>query len=330
LHFAFVPVVIDKKKGHEKVSTKEALGWSEKGLHKFHGEFNTHMTNVFGRDIGVLNEATKDGNKEIWALKRETAIAEAKAELEAEIRPIEGKIAHEVRINKLEDGIKEKKSLFGDKSTIVITVENMTAEEAKTVLNAAKDRDKMRIRRDSSIKERDEAISEKNIAVSKLQGIEKKEAAAKVAQKEAQTMKSQADALYQQQLNLNQLLHQTEKERDRYKSQFETEKQKTDAIASENAILRIRLNHSQQAMADIVKAAGMLKYDEDANGYKVLNLTKKQDKLVDGIANYGTKVVRAAGRTDLAKDINETIGISQEITTEIKALGPKQDLGFER
>jgi len=337
LHFAFVPVVTDKKKGHEKVSAKEALGWSEKGLHKFHREFDAHMTTVFGRDVGVLNEATKDGNKEIWELKKETAIAEAKAALEAEIRPIEGKIAHESRINRLEDGIKEKKSLFGDKSTIVITAENMTAEEAKTVLNAARDRDKMRLRRDSSIKERDEAVSAKNIAendknkaISKLQGIEQREAAVKTAQKEAQMKQSQADTMYQQQLNLNQLHTQAMRERDGYKTQLEAEKQKTDIIASENAILRSRLNHSQQAMTDIVKAVGMLKYDKNINGYKTLSLTKKQDRLIDGIANYGSKIARAAGRTDLAKDIDESVSINQGITTEIRALEPKQNLGWER
>lgn len=50
MHFAFVPVVVDKKKGHEKVSAKEALGWSERGLYKFHREFDARMTTVFGRD----------------------------------------------------------------------------------------------------------------------------------------------------------------------------------------------------------------------------------------------------------------------------------------
>lgn len=78
MHFAFVPVVTDKKKGHEKGSAKEALCWSEKGLNKFHGEFDAHMTAVFGRDIGVINEATKDGNKTVQELKRASAILEHK------------------------------------------------------------------------------------------------------------------------------------------------------------------------------------------------------------------------------------------------------------
>jgi hypothetical protein len=75
LHYAFIPVVNDKKTGREKVSAKEALGWSERGLNKFHGELETHMTTVFGREVGILNDATREGNKTIDELKRGTAQA---------------------------------------------------------------------------------------------------------------------------------------------------------------------------------------------------------------------------------------------------------------
>jgi predicted nuclease with TOPRIM domain len=47
----------------------------------FHQHFSKYMESVFGRDIGVVNEATKEGNKSIDELKRGTA----KKELE-EIR----------------------------------------------------------------------------------------------------------------------------------------------------------------------------------------------------------------------------------------------------
>ena len=92
LHYAFVPVVVDRKKGHEKVSAKEALGWSEKGLQKFHHELSRHMEKVFGRDIGILNGATKEGNKEISELKRETLKSQVK-DLEAKKEKLEKQIA---------------------------------------------------------------------------------------------------------------------------------------------------------------------------------------------------------------------------------------------
>jgi hypothetical protein len=83
LHFAFVPVTVDRKKGIEKVSAKEVL--ARKDLQSFHQDLEAHHMKVFGRDVGVLNEATKDGNKAVAELKKETAMLEAKqAQHEAE------------------------------------------------------------------------------------------------------------------------------------------------------------------------------------------------------------------------------------------------------
>ena len=36
----------------------------------------------------------------------------------------------------------------------------------------------------------------------------------------------------------------------------------------------------------------MLKYD-NINGYKIQNLSKKQDKLIDGLAEYGSKLAKS-------------------------------------
>lgn len=71
MHYAFVPVVEDKKKGGYKLSAKEAV--TREDLRTFHKDLSEHMERVFGRDIGILNEATKEGNKSIEELKRGTA-----------------------------------------------------------------------------------------------------------------------------------------------------------------------------------------------------------------------------------------------------------------
>src|SRR5699024_8923514 len=68
MHFAFVPVVYDKKKEEYKVSAKECI--TRYDLKKFHPELENHMKKVFGRDIGILNEKTKEGNKSIDELKK--------------------------------------------------------------------------------------------------------------------------------------------------------------------------------------------------------------------------------------------------------------------
>jgi len=71
LHYAFVPVVWDAKRGIEKVSAKAAIHRLD--LQTFHPDLEKHMTEVFSREIGILNDATKNGNKSIEELKRGTA-----------------------------------------------------------------------------------------------------------------------------------------------------------------------------------------------------------------------------------------------------------------
>lgn len=68
LHYNFVPVVKDKKKGIPKLSAKECI--TRKDLNTFHTDLTKHMTAVFGRDIGILNGATISGNKTIKQLKQ--------------------------------------------------------------------------------------------------------------------------------------------------------------------------------------------------------------------------------------------------------------------
>lgn len=74
MHFAFIPVVYDKKKEEYKVSAKECI--TKIDLKKFHPEFEKYMENIFGYEIGILNEKTKEGNRSIKELKQETAIKE--------------------------------------------------------------------------------------------------------------------------------------------------------------------------------------------------------------------------------------------------------------
>lgn len=77
LHFCFVPVCIDKKKGIEKVSAKEVLTRHE--LQEIHKDMAAYMEKRFGRDIGILNGATAGGNKTVAELK----VREVKAQVEA-------------------------------------------------------------------------------------------------------------------------------------------------------------------------------------------------------------------------------------------------------
>lgn len=90
LHYAFVPVVYDEKKETEKVSAKTVI--DRRDLQTFHKDLEQHMAAVFSREIGILNEATKEGNKEVHELKMETAQKELVA-LEDDIKSLQAQIA---------------------------------------------------------------------------------------------------------------------------------------------------------------------------------------------------------------------------------------------
>lgn len=72
MHFAFVPVVPDRKKGIEKVCAKEVI--SRKELKCFHEALESHINEKIPFRVSILNEATKNGNKAILELQRGTAI----------------------------------------------------------------------------------------------------------------------------------------------------------------------------------------------------------------------------------------------------------------
>ena len=80
MHFAFIPVVPDnKKKGKFKVSAKERINRIE--LYSFHRDLEKVLSSALGHSVAILNGATKDGNKSVTRLKRETQIL---AQMEAE------------------------------------------------------------------------------------------------------------------------------------------------------------------------------------------------------------------------------------------------------
>lgn len=70
MHFAFIPVVYDKKKDRYKVSAKERVNKFE--LKSFHSDYQEHLDKANIR-CNVLNEATREGNKSIDELKRQSA-----------------------------------------------------------------------------------------------------------------------------------------------------------------------------------------------------------------------------------------------------------------
>lgn len=72
IHFCWVPVVPDPKRGGERVSAHDCV--TRKDLKVFHTELSKYIEKTLGYETEILNDATRDGNRSIAELKRETAI----------------------------------------------------------------------------------------------------------------------------------------------------------------------------------------------------------------------------------------------------------------
>lgn len=72
MHFSFVPVVYDKKKDRYKVSAKEVL--TRRDLQTFHKDLQEYVGQELGYNVGILNNATIEGNQSIQELKRKSAV----------------------------------------------------------------------------------------------------------------------------------------------------------------------------------------------------------------------------------------------------------------
>lgn len=83
IHYAFVPVTIDKKKNILKLSAKEVITLKE--LKSFHKDLSTRLNSFFVQDIGILNGATDLGNQTIKQLRNSSKNLKSYADTEIQI-----------------------------------------------------------------------------------------------------------------------------------------------------------------------------------------------------------------------------------------------------
>ena len=73
IHIAFMPIVYEAEKDREKLCAKQVI--TKTDLATFHKDLEYYLGNEWGfPDVGIRNEATKDGNKSIQDVKRSTAM----------------------------------------------------------------------------------------------------------------------------------------------------------------------------------------------------------------------------------------------------------------
>lgn len=129
MHFAFVPVTIDKKKGIEKVSAKEVLTKLE--LKSFHTDLENHLKSK-GIKCSILNEATREGNKSVAELKRNTAM-ETVNKLNKDINTLK------TQLNALQGQLVAQKDIIkiDPKKTLTGAIKGVTVEQIQDLKQTA-------------------------------------------------------------------------------------------------------------------------------------------------------------------------------------------------
>lgn len=112
-------------------------------------------------------------------------------------------------------------------------------------------------------------------------------------------------------------------------SQFRKIKELEMQIGTISQDFLYKLKSVYVSVKNIVQAVGMLKYDKD-EGYRIENITDKQERLIDGVAEYGSALVKdneypdLAKLTDnLAKQMDDKVGIGESIKSFVKLPEPE-------
>jgi hypothetical protein len=143
---------------------------------------------------------------------------------------------------------------------------------------------------------------------------------------------SEVEFLYSTQINLNKRYEQANKrirelaEEKKTQAEKDQEKIRTLSETTDNqkkiiAELKEAQRYAYEALANTVKAVGMLKYDD--GDYKIESLSPKQERLIDGVADYAAQWAKREGYADLADEIEKNIGISKGIQAKIDERAPK-------
>ncbi len=348
LHLDYVPVAHGYSRG---LSTRNSLDRAMKEM-GFAPENESRKNNAtklwkesersyFGeicRSMGLEVEIERQSTRKNLSVEeykdaRDTmlgSIEQEKETLVAEVEPL----------RELKTGIEE---IAGTGKTVLPGVVAIKKKNLETVKEQAKaytvNRDEI-----ATLRERSAAVSRREQrADQREQQLNKREAG-------LEDMQNQIIERYNRQLRLNQLLEKSERDgraKDKKIADLQTEntslrgqiRSLTAQIDQIKAELWEKINNltdklrgAYESLTNVVKAVGMLKYDreKDQNGnytygkYGISNLSKAQDKLIDGLAEYGAKWAKEDGFPEMAEEMEKRVGISKGIEKIIEPQAPKR------
>lgn len=348
LHLDYVPVAHGYSRG---LSTRNSLDRAMKEM-GFAPENESRKNNAtklwkesersyFGeicRSMGLEVEMERQSTRKNLSVEE---YKDARDEMLGNIEQEKEAIVAEVEpLRDLKTGIDE---IAGTGKTVLPGVVAIKKKDLEAVKEQAKaytaNRDEI-----ETLRERSAAVSQREQrADQREQQLNKREAG-------LEDMQNQIIERYNRQLRLNQLLEKSERDgraKDKKIADLQTEntslrgqiRSLTAQIDQIKAELWEKINNltdklrgAYESLTNVVKAVGMLKYDreKDQNGnytygkYGISNLSKAQDKLIDGLAEYGAKWAKEDGFPEMAEEMEKRVGISKGIEKIIEPQAPKR------
>lgn len=353
LHLDYVPVATGYSRGLEKRNSLDKamkqMGYQPENESRKNNATKLWKENeraVFGqicRGLGLeVEQERKSERKSLTVDEYKEARDEMIGEIEQEKEAI---IAEVEPLRELKTGIDEidttgKKLPFG-----VVAIKEKDLEAVKEQAKAyTANRDEI-----GELRERSAAVSQRE------QRADRREQQLDNKVNELARQQQQLQQMYQRQLNLNQLLEKSERDgraKDKQIADLQTEngslrgqiRSLTAQLDQVKAELWDKINNltdklrgAYESLTNVVKAVGMLKYDreKDQNGnytygkYGISNLSKAQNKLIDGLAEYGARWAKEDGFPEMAAEMEKRVGISKGIEKIIEPQAPKRSRGYE-
>lgn len=106
-------------------------------------------------------------------------------------------------------------------------------------------------------------------------------------------------------------------------SQFRKIKELEMKISNISQEFYSKITNAYVSIKNIVQAVGMLKYDK-AEGYGIENITDKQERLIDGVSEYGSALAKENEYPELAKQMDKKVGIDESIESFVRLPEPER------
>lgn len=353
LHLDYVPVATGYARGLEKRNSLDKamkqMGFQPENENRKNNATKLWKENeraVFGqicRGLGLEVEQERKSERKSLTVDE---YKEARDEMIGEIEQEKNAIVAEVEpLRELKTGIDEIENTGKTIMPGVVAVKKKDLEAVKEQAKAyTANRDEI-----GELRQRSAAVAQRE------QRAEQREQQLDNKAQELARQQQQLQQMYQRQFNLNQLLEKSERdgrakdkkiadlqiENTSLRGQIRSLTAQLDQVKAElwEKIndLRDKLKGAYESLTNVVKAVGMLKYDreKDQNGnytygkYGISDLSKAQDKLIDGLAEYGAMWAREDGFPEMAEEMEKHVGISKGIEKIVEPQAPKRSRGYE-